>query len=84
MSDIEKLEVSKEHDRDSLSIASPSRAPSNHDVEKGDTENETDGEPQQPKFDDWDGPDDPDNPVNWPLWLKIYHSAVPALFGFAV
>jgi hypothetical protein len=37
-----------------------------------------------PTLDDWDGPDDPDNAHNWPMRLRIYHSVVPALFGFAV
>ncbi|KAF2742373.1 MFS general substrate transporter [Sporormia fimetaria CBS 119925] len=35
-------------------------------------------------IDDWDGPDDPDNPRNWSLAKRAYHSAIPALFGFAV
>jgi hypothetical protein len=38
----------------------------------------------QSKVDDWDGPDDPDNPYNWPNWQRWYHSAAPALLGFAV
>ena len=33
---------------------------------------------------DWNGPDDPENPMNWPLWQRIYHTTVPALFGFVV
>ena len=33
---------------------------------------------------DWMGPDDPENPRNWPLWQRIYHTAIPGLFGFAV
>jgi hypothetical protein len=84
MSDTEKRDASKEYDRDSSPAPSPSRAPSNHDVEKGDAGTEPNGQLQQPNFHDWDGPDDPDNPVNWPLSLRIYHSAVPAMFGFAV
>lgn len=33
---------------------------------------------------DWSSPDDPDNPFNWPKWKRWYHSAAPALLGFAV
>ena len=33
---------------------------------------------------DWIGPDDPENPQNWPLWQRIYHTTVPALYGFVV
>jgi len=33
---------------------------------------------------DWNGPEDPENPMNWPLWQRIYHTTVPALFGFIV
>ena len=33
---------------------------------------------------DWTGPDDPENPQNWPLWQRIYHTTIPALYGFAV
>ena len=31
---------------------------------------------------DWDAPDDPENPYNWPLWQRIFHTAVPALYCF--
>lgn len=33
---------------------------------------------------DWDGPDDPANPKNWSLGLRIYHTMLPALYGFSV
>lgn len=33
---------------------------------------------------DWNGPDDPENPIKWPLWDRVYHTSVPALFGFVV
>lgn len=33
---------------------------------------------------DWTGPDDPENPLNWPIWQRVYHTTVPALFGFTV
>jgi hypothetical protein len=29
-------------------------------------------------------PDDPDNPQNWPLYRKVYASAVSFAFGFVV
>lgn len=33
---------------------------------------------------DWDGPDDPDNPHNWSMWKRVLHSAIPAIYGFAL
>ena len=33
---------------------------------------------------DWTGPDDPENPRNWPMWQRVYHTTVPALFCLAV
>ena len=33
---------------------------------------------------DWTGPDDPENPQNWPLWRRVYHTTIPALYGLAV
>ncbi len=33
---------------------------------------------------DWTGPDDPDNPHNWPVWKKIFHSAIPAIYSFGL
>ncbi|KAI9690933.1 MAG: hypothetical protein M1822_008553 [Bathelium mastoideum] len=33
---------------------------------------------------DWDGPNDPANPKTWSLGLRIYHTLLPALYGFSV
>lgn len=33
---------------------------------------------------DWDGPDDTGNPKNWSVLKKIFHTAIPALYGFSV
>jgi hypothetical protein len=33
---------------------------------------------------DWDSPDDPGNPQLWPMWKKVFHTAIPALYGFTV
>ncbi|KAI0189894.1 MFS multidrug transporter-like protein [Astrocystis sublimbata] len=33
---------------------------------------------------DWGGPADPDNPKNWSLRSRIYHTMLPALYGFSV
>ena len=33
---------------------------------------------------DWDGPDDPGNPRNWSLPTKMYATAIPAMYAFAV
>ncbi|CAF9921494.1 MAG: hypothetical protein HETSPECPRED_004566 [Heterodermia speciosa] len=33
---------------------------------------------------DWDGPDDKDDPHNWPIWKKVFHSAIPAIYSFGL
>jgi len=30
----------------------------------------------------WDGPDDSANPQNWPISKRVFHTALPALYGF--
>jgi hypothetical protein len=37
-----------------------------------------------PIFSEWDSVDDPGNPRNWPTWKKVFHTAIPALYGFVV
>jgi len=32
----------------------------------------------------WDSKEDPGNPQNWPLPKKIFHTAIPALYGFVM
>nr|POE99414.1 hypothetical protein CFP56_52806 [Quercus suber] len=31
---------------------------------------------------DWTGKDDSGNPLNWPLWKKLYHTAIPTSIAF--
>lgn len=33
---------------------------------------------------DWESPEDPGNPLLWPAWKKVFHTAIPALIGFAL
>ncbi|KAH7310527.1 major facilitator superfamily domain-containing protein [Stachybotrys elegans] len=33
---------------------------------------------------DWDSADDPANPRNWPLWQRILHTGIPALWSFGL
>lgn len=33
---------------------------------------------------EWDGPDDVGCPRNWPLWKRIFHTAIPALHGLVM
>lgn len=40
--------------------------------------------PKSDALTDWDGPADPENPKNWSLGLRIYHTMLPALYGFSV
>jgi hypothetical protein len=49
------------------------------DVEKGSEKGEL-----APSELTWDSEDDPDNPRNWPFGKRVFHTAVPALFGFVM
>ena len=33
---------------------------------------------------DWDGPDDPEDPLNWPIWKKVYHTAMVGFLCFTM
>jgi len=33
---------------------------------------------------DWTGPTDPENPHNWTFSKRIYHTLIPAAYGFVV
>lgn len=33
---------------------------------------------------DWDSPTNNENPRNWGLWKKVFHTAIPALYGFVL
>lgn len=33
---------------------------------------------------DWDIPEDTGNPKNWSLGKRIFHTAIPAFYGFTV
>jgi hypothetical protein len=35
-------------------------------------------------FSDWESPDDPGNPRNWSFRKRVFHTAIPALYGFVV
>lgn len=33
---------------------------------------------------DWEGDNDPENPRNWPVWKKVIHTAIPAIYTFGL
>ncbi|RKF79575.1 Polyamine transporter 4 [Golovinomyces cichoracearum] len=33
---------------------------------------------------DWDSATNFENPRNWPMWKRIFHTAIPALYGFVL
>jgi hypothetical protein len=33
---------------------------------------------------DWDGPNDPEDPLNWPVWKKVYHTAMVGFLCFTM
>jgi hypothetical protein len=37
-----------------------------------------------PIFSESDSADDAGNPQNWTIWKKVFHTAIPALYGFVV
>lgn len=47
---------------------------------------ESDAEAEKPEgdFEGWDSQDDPDNPKNWSFGKKVFHTAIPALYGFVM
>lgn len=52
-------------------------------IEKGSTpRGSIDGRPTKEL--DWDGEKDPENPMNWALWKKVIHTAIPAIYTFGL
>ena len=37
-----------------------------------------------PQLSQWNSTDDHQNPKNWSTWKKVFHTAVPALYGFVM
>ncbi|RDW69931.1 hypothetical protein BP5796_08328 [Coleophoma crateriformis] len=33
---------------------------------------------------DWEGPDDADNPKIWSTWKRVFHTSIPAFYGFVL
>jgi hypothetical protein len=33
---------------------------------------------------EWDNPREKRNPKNWPLWKKLFHTAVPCILAFVM
>jgi len=93
--DFAELEAEKmsEHSDSSSSISIPPRisgAEPTDDLEKSTSHatqhSAVSGHPVQKTVtaQDWTGPDDPENPMNWPIWKKVYHVAIPALQCFTM
>jgi hypothetical protein len=77
----------KEIDESTLRSESLRTPPAAHEKIElgGQTESDSDVESgKAPTFSEWDSVDDPGNPRNWPTWKKIFHTAIPALYGFVV
>lgn len=93
--DFAELQAEKmsEHSDSSSSISIPSRlggAEAADDLEKSlshaTQHSARSGHPVQKVVtaQDWTGPDDPENPMNWGIWKKVYHVAIPALQCFTM
>ena len=89
--ELELDEMATQSDSDStLSLSShPDQLDETRDIEKIATSNAQQskhGSPAQRAVtaQDWTGPDDPEDPHNWPLWKRIYHTALVGVFCFTV
>jgi hypothetical protein len=76
-----------------LRASQPLNMAGNKDIEKEEsatvTPSETDGEAAETpgtlgNFEGWDTADDKGNPRNWGFGKKIFHTAIPGLYGFVV
>ena len=83
-------EATRAESESDLSSSSPTDSPEEkHDIEKIATQTSRHSKTGTPATkiqtaQDWTGPDDEGNPLNWPLWLRIYHTIIPALFCFTM
>jgi hypothetical protein len=71
------IETSSFRNSTSVDMAEKPKEP---DMLDEDTDIET-GLPQQLE---WDSPEDPGNARNWPVMKKVFHTAIPALYGFVM
>ncbi|KAH8598082.1 putative polyamine transporter 4 [Bisporella sp. PMI_857] len=46
--------------------------------------NDSDHEDEKSPSSGWDSPEDPGNPKNWSFGNKVFHTAIPALYGFVI
>jgi hypothetical protein len=76
---IPKQDIQAPSDRNSTSLDMAEK-PGEPDSLDGDTDLET-GLPQELV---WDSPEDPENVRNWSTIKKVYHTAIPALYGFVM
>jgi len=55
------------------------------DEEKGTASPQTEDNVEKTStFDGWESPDDPGNPQNWKFSKRVFHTAIPALYGFVI
>lgn len=78
-------ETTPNHDIEASSIRNSTsddmaEKPKEPDMLDEDTDLET-GTPQQLE---WDSPLDPGNARNWPIMKKVFHTAIPAMYGFVM
>ena len=76
--DTEKRDIGKEEQ--------DAGSPSDTDVE---TEKPTDSDKWDPQDDSadyggWESHEDPGNPKNWSIAKKVFHTAIPAFYGFVM
>ncbi|RDL31047.1 MFS general substrate transporter [Venustampulla echinocandica] len=86
--DLEKLDV-RSHDSDegdasleSVELPEPKESNNGALPSPSSSSSETSGTPIEEL--DWDSPADVKNPHNWPIWKRVFHTAIPALYGFVV
>lgn len=83
---VEGLFVPTEGEHKTQEAESSSNIP-RHDAGKEELDigspNESDSEPEK-SFGGWNSKEDPGNPKNWAFGKKVFHTAIPALYGFVI
>jgi hypothetical protein len=87
--ELDKMASQSDSDSTISSGSHPDQLDESRDVEKittSNTNHSKHGSPAQRAVtaQDWTGPDDPENPWNWPLWKRLYHTALVGVFCFTV
>jgi hypothetical protein len=87
--ELDKMSTHSDSGSTTSSRSLPNQLDESRDMEKIATSNTSRSKHASPAqktvtAQDWTGPDDAENPWNWPLWKRLYHTALVGLFCFTV